>query len=40
MITVCIQGGKKNKMRPGDILGALGSSKKIIIPKGNSSRFV
>ena len=23
MITVCIQGGKKNKMRPGDILGAL-----------------
>lgn len=23
MITVCIEGGKKNKMRPGDILGAL-----------------
>ena len=23
MITVCIDGGKKNKMRPGDILGAL-----------------
>jgi len=23
MITICIHGGKKNKLRPGDILGAL-----------------
>jgi ATP-independent RNA helicase DbpA len=23
MVTLCIDGGRKNKMRPGDILGAL-----------------
>ena len=23
MVTLCIEGGRKNKMRPGDILGAL-----------------
>ncbi len=25
MVTLCIEGGRKNKLRPGDILGALTS---------------
>ena len=29
MVTLCIQGGRKNKIRPGDILGALTAGKEI-----------
>ena len=29
MVTLCINGGRKDKVRPGDILGALTGSKEI-----------